>query len=75
MLRRGCDARPVDAGEVDCCEGVTGHGWVGEQGVDGAGASGVGGGGGDWELGRRGVGIGGMYGLNITGDGWLNMEI
>ena len=52
MLRRGCDARPVDVGEVDCCEGVTGHGWVGEQGVDGAGASGVGGGGGDWELGR-----------------------
>ena len=35
MFRRGCDARPVDAGEDDCCEGVTGHGWVGEQGVDG----------------------------------------
>ena len=35
----------------------------------------MGGGGGDCEGGSWDGGIVGMYGLNITGDGWLNIEI
>ena len=43
--------------------------------MDGAGASGVGGGGGDCERGGWDGGSVERYGLNITGDGWLNIDI
>ena len=43
--------------------------------MDGAGVNGVGRGGSDCDEGSCDGGIGGMYGLNITGAGWLNIEI